>query len=202
VRDGTLTIQQWEPALGAVEVPGRPRRARVPACAAKCGEPGLLLMEITELLPTRLDLPGGDKPVHIATQRWALEPVQTRCADLANHPANNCCGYRIHDASGSMPPVCTGKTVLRQSLRSLAPRTPQAHAVPAWSQRRRFRGDALRRTLETVKCQRSRHGNYQMNQGIAADSRRTRSADGLASREGGGIRGGGSAHQRIGGPGS
>jgi hypothetical protein len=31
-------------------------------------------MEITELLPTRLDLPGGDKPVHIATQRWALEP--------------------------------------------------------------------------------------------------------------------------------
>jgi hypothetical protein len=31
-------------------------------------------MEITELLPTRFDLPGGGDPVYIATQRWALEP--------------------------------------------------------------------------------------------------------------------------------
>jgi hypothetical protein len=31
-------------------------------------------MEITELSPTRLDLPGGGDAVYIATQRWALEP--------------------------------------------------------------------------------------------------------------------------------
>lgn len=31
-------------------------------------------MEITELPPTRFDLPGREEPVYIATQRWALEP--------------------------------------------------------------------------------------------------------------------------------
>jgi hypothetical protein len=31
-------------------------------------------MEITGLPPTRLDLPGAEEPVYIATQRWALEP--------------------------------------------------------------------------------------------------------------------------------
>lgn len=31
-------------------------------------------MQITELLPTRFDLPGRADPVYIATQQWALEP--------------------------------------------------------------------------------------------------------------------------------
>jgi hypothetical protein len=31
-------------------------------------------MEIAELPPTRFDLLGGEEPVYIATQRWALEP--------------------------------------------------------------------------------------------------------------------------------
>jgi hypothetical protein len=31
-------------------------------------------MQITELSPTRFDLPGRAAPVYIATQRWALEP--------------------------------------------------------------------------------------------------------------------------------
>ena len=34
----------------------------------------MLPMEITELLPTRFDLPGGEEPVYITTQRWVLEP--------------------------------------------------------------------------------------------------------------------------------
>ncbi len=33
-------------------------------------------MEITELPPTRLDLPGAEEPVYIATLRWALEPSE------------------------------------------------------------------------------------------------------------------------------
>ena len=35
---------------------------------------GLLPMQITELSPTRFDLPGRADPVYIATQQWALEP--------------------------------------------------------------------------------------------------------------------------------
>jgi hypothetical protein len=31
-------------------------------------------MQITELSPTRFDLPGRADPVYIATQQWALEP--------------------------------------------------------------------------------------------------------------------------------
>ena len=31
-------------------------------------------MQITQLEPTRFDLPGRADPVYIATQRWALEP--------------------------------------------------------------------------------------------------------------------------------
>jgi hypothetical protein len=31
-------------------------------------------MEITELPPTRFDLPGSGDPVYISTRRWALEP--------------------------------------------------------------------------------------------------------------------------------
>lgn len=37
-------------------------------------EPGLLPMRITELPPTRFNLPERANPVYIATQRWALEP--------------------------------------------------------------------------------------------------------------------------------
>ena len=36
--------------------------------------PGLLPMQITELSPTRFDLPGRADPVYIATHQWALEP--------------------------------------------------------------------------------------------------------------------------------
>ena len=35
-------------------------------------------MQITELSPTRFDLPGRVDPVYIATQQWALEAMGRR----------------------------------------------------------------------------------------------------------------------------
>jgi hypothetical protein len=44
------------------------------ACATSRSGQDCGAMEITERPPTRLDLPGREEPVYIATQRWALEP--------------------------------------------------------------------------------------------------------------------------------
>ena len=50
-------------------------------------------MQITELAPTRFELPGRADPVYIATERWALEPWEGEDPpDLGHRSAS--CGFQ------------------------------------------------------------------------------------------------------------